>query len=241
MSYILNALRKSEQERLARQADAVTGKILDNQPQPRHKTNKFIILLIISNLIVVFFLFWNVQRKADVPLPAENLKTKATAKIQANREQIQPIKTAPLSPPSLIKKIEPAAPSIAKLAASKKTPAAPLPSANPVEKKNPAPAQIKTKTAQKSSVTAKAAPAEAPEDKTIPFLSELPSEFRNTVPELKINVFVYSKQPAERFVMIDMVKYTVGQRIKDSIALKEIRSDSLVVEYNDRIFRIKRP
>ena len=79
------------------------------------------------------------------------------------------------------------------------------------------------------------------ENKTIPFLFELPPEFRHTIPDLKINVFVYSEQPAERFVMIDMVKYSAGQRIKDSIMLKEIRSDSLVVEYNNRTFRIKRP
>jgi len=241
MSYILNALRKSEQERLARQADAVTGKILDNQPQPRRKTNKLIILLIITNLIAVSFLFWNVRKEPVVPLTTESIKTEMPAKTEVKREQMQPTDRAPSSLSPLVKKSEPVVPSIAELAASKKTPAAPSPAANPVEKKNPAPAQIKTKMEQKSSATAKPAPAETAENKTIPFLSELPSEFRSTVPELKINVFVYSRQPAERFVMIDMVKYTVGQQIKDSITLKEIRFDSLVVEYNDRIFRIKRP
>jgi general secretion pathway protein B len=79
------------------------------------------------------------------------------------------------------------------------------------------------------------------ENKKIPFLHELPAEFRHTVPDLKINVFVYSGQAAERFVMIDMAKYTVGQRIKDSLELKEIRPDSLVVEYNNQTFRIQRP
>jgi general secretion pathway protein B len=74
-----------------------------------------------------------------------------------------------------------------------------------------------------------------------PWMHELEPEFRRTLPDLKINVYVYAEQASERFVMIDMVKYTVGSRIKDSVMLKEIRSDSLVLEYNKRIFRIKRP
>jgi len=240
MSYILNALRKSEQERLARQADTVTGRILDHQPQPRFKSSRLTILLIICNLIVVSFLFWYIQKKPVVPLPAENPKTKAPAKIHPDREPLQAINTAPIPLP-VTKKTGPAAPSIAELAASKKTPAAPLPTVSLIEKKNPAPARIKPAMEKKSITAAPVTQAEAGENTTIPFLSELPSDFRNTVPELKINVFVYAKQPEERFVMIDMVKYTVGQRIKDSVALKEIRADSLVVEYNDRIFRIKRP
>jgi general secretion pathway protein B len=242
MSYILNALRKSEQERLARQADAVTGRILDNQPQPRFKSNRLTILLIICNLLVVSILFWYIQKKTELPLAAENLKTKAPVRNQPDQGSLQATNSAPATP-SVMQKSGPAAPSIAELAASKKTPATPLPTVSRIVKKNPAPApaQIKPVMEKKSIADAPKTLAETGENNTIPFLSELPAEFRNTVPELKINVFVYAKQPAERFVMIDMVKYTVGQRIKDSVALKEIRADSLVVEYNDRLFRIERP
>jgi general secretion pathway protein B len=129
-----------------------------------------------------------------------------------------------------------------------------LPAAKPVMEKEPALAQhkpdtINQKMEPKSIEAAQVEPAitvekklaVAPESKIVPFLSELPPEFRQTVPEFKVNVFVYSEQPAQRFVMVDMVKYTVGERIKESITLKEIRPDSFVVEYNNRTFRIKRP
>jgi general secretion pathway protein B len=252
MSYILNALRKSEQERLAQQPDTVTGRILVNQPQPKHKTSKLIVMLIISNLIVVACFFWFVRKEPGIPLPRDIQKTSAPEKIQVKPAIVPPIKLVP-APKSLIKKSEPSSPSIAELAGSRKAPVSQLPATKPdVEK--PAldqlkPGQIKPEIEPKSIAATPVKPVKiveqksnaVAENKTIPFLFELPLEFRHTVPELKINVFVYSEQPAERFIMIDMEKYTVGQRIKESIELKEIRSDSLVVEYNDRTFRIKRP
>jgi general secretion pathway protein B len=75
----------------------------------------------------------------------------------------------------------------------------------------------------------------------IPFLSDLPFEFRQKVPKFTINVFVYSQTAEERFVMVDMVKYKPGQQIKDAMLLKEILPDGFVVEYQNQVFKIKRP
>lgn len=254
MSYILNALRKSERERLARQPDTVTGRILVDQPQPQHKRSNLISLLIISNLIVAACFFWFVRKEPGTPpLPADIRKTSSPEKIQVKPEIVAPIKIIP-APKPLIKKSEPASPSIAELAAPRKAPARQLTAAKPVVKKNPdstqfKPDQIKLEMEPKSIAATPVEPVKIVEKKpeavaeneTIPFLFELPPGFRHTVPELKINVFVYSEQPAERFVIIDMIKYTAGQRIKDSIMLKEIRSSGVVVEYNGQVFQIKRP
>ena len=68
MSYILNALRKSERERMALQADTVTDRILVNQPQPRHKTGKLMLLLMLSNVIAVASLVWYVRKEPNTPL-----------------------------------------------------------------------------------------------------------------------------------------------------------------------------
>jgi general secretion pathway protein B len=251
MSYILNALRKSEQERLAQQPDTVTGRILVNQPQPRHKRSNLIILLVISNLIVGACFFWFLRKEPGIPSPAVFKEVSMPEKTQVKPAILSPINLVP-APQSLIKK--PESPSIAELAASKKAPALQLQPAKPVVEKLPPlvqlkPDQIKQEMEQKSIAATNVEafkivekkPGAVAENKTIPFLFELPPEFRHTVPELKINVFVYSEQPAERFVIIDMQKYTVGEHIKESIKLKEIRSDSLVLEFNDHTFRIKRP
>lgn len=253
MSYILNALRKSEQERLAQQPDTVTGRILVDQSSPRHKRSKLLILLIVTNLIVVACLFWFILKKPGTPLPVDILKTPALQETQVKPVIVQPVKMAAPTPKPIIKEPEPASPSIAELTASKKTQALPLPATKTVVKRESVPAlkpdPVNLKMEPKSTAAAQVEPGKmlekkpeaTAENKKIPFLFELPAEFRHTVPELKINVFVYSQQPAQRFVMIDMVKYTVGDRIKESILLKEIRPDSFVVEYNNRTFRIKRP
>jgi general secretion pathway protein B len=69
----------------------------------------------------------------------------------------------------------------------------------------------------------------------------LPIEFRRTIPELNINVFVYSEHGEESFVMIDMVKYKSGQQLKNGMTLKAILNDSLVIVYQNREFQIERP
>jgi general secretion pathway protein B len=253
MSYILNALRKSEQERLAQQSDTVTGRILADQPQPRPKASKLIILLIIGNLIVVAGLFWLVRKEPGAPLAIDSQKTLA-----AERSQVKPVIAQPtvIAPPAkpVLNEPGPISPSIAELAALRKASAAQLPVAKPMVEKKPVLAQLKSgrieSEMEPNAITpaqverikrAEKKPAAAAEGRAVPFLFELPPDFRDTVPNLNINVFVYSKQPAERFVMIDMVKYTVGDRIKESMELKEIRPDSLVVEYNNQAFQIKRP
>lgn len=75
----------------------------------------------------------------------------------------------------------------------------------------------------------------------IPWLREMPFEFRQTVPKMNINVFVYANDPAERFVLIDMVKYKPGQDTKDGVGIVEIKQDGLVLRYDSRIFKIERP
>ena len=80
-----------------------------------------------------------------------------------------------------------------------------------------------------------------PESTKIPFLSDLPVEFRRTVPGLNINVIVYSEHGKESFVMIDMVKYKAGLQLKNGMMLKAILNDSLLMSYQNQEFQIERP
>jgi len=55
-------------------------------------------------------------------------------------------------------------------------------------------------------------PETIPVKKDIPFLNDLPFEFRQTVPKFTTNVFVYSNHPEESFVMIDMSSINRGSK-----------------------------
>lgn len=73
-----------------------------------------------------------------------------------------------------------------------------------------------------------------------PHLSDLPVEFQEKVPPFKITMFAYSKYPAERFVIIDMKKSRVGDRLPGGILLLEIQSENLVLELDGQKFMIPR-
>jgi general secretion pathway protein B len=253
MSFILNALRKSEQERQALQSENVTDKILLSQPpQNSSKATKLLVFLFIANVLVITGIVWfvrnNLMSTPDTAAPTASPRlqeTKPEPKVVA--DAIQPERQAQRAESET---------SIAEMIYKEKPEPAPLPvkpvnikkpvaetvrqaviSGNPEPQMQAAPAvapapAVKVQTDE---------PGAAPVIQGIPFLSDLPFEFRQKVPKFTINVFVYSQTAEERFVMVDMVKYKPGQQIKDAMLLKEILPDGFVVEYQNQVFKIKRP
>ncbi|MGZ5025900.1 MAG: general secretion pathway protein GspB [Methylobacter sp.] len=250
MSFILNALRKSERERQALQADNVTDKIL--LPQPPQKTSKaakLLVFLFIANVLVISGVVWfirnNLMSTADTALPAVSPSLPAQ---DVKLEEKTIAKSVP--PKKLAQKSASETTSIAELIDKEKQESAPLPVKPVVTNKAAADAakQLEITNIPKLQIQTAPATKVEPEEletipvrKDIPFLNDLPFEFRQTLPKFTVNVFVYSKDPEERFIMIDMVKYKPGQQIKDAMLLKEILPDSFVVDYQNREFQIKRP
>jgi general secretion pathway protein B len=261
MSYILNALRKSEQERQAKQPETATERILLPRPKQSRKTALWIAAILLSNFLIIAGFIWMTSHKTvpSVPQAASNPRVEALA-------PAPPAPTAPKIKPSVppvSAKDSPSA-TIAEQAAVNLPPKNPLPSkAGNLKKiapaRRPETAKVKNEDVHRSAGTEPAAkrlhPAEInpsasevkkPESapaaaRPIPFLEELPYEVRQSIPKMTVNVFVYSPNPSESFVVINMEKYKTGQLTKDSVELKEIRPESLVVNYHDRIFRIGRP
>lgn len=254
MSFILNALRKSEQERQALQSEAVTDKILLPQPpQNRSKTTKLLVFLFIANVLVIFGIVWFVRN--NLMSTPDTMASTISPSLSAQDAKLEPKAIAKSTQPKRpAQKAESEITSIAELIDKEKPEPAPLP-VKPVITKKPAAETIKQPIiTNNSEPQIQAIPAIAPVVKVqsdepgaipvindVPFLSDLPFEFRQTVPKFTVNVFVYSQYPEERFVMVDMVKYKPGQQIKDAMLLKEILPDSFVVDYQSRTFKIKRP
>ena len=250
MSFILNALRKSEQERQALQSETVTDRILLPQPQKnRSKTTKFFVFLIVANVLIIACIAWFVQN-SSTPTPDTTVQT-VSIPLSA---QVTKIEAKAIAKSAQPKKAESQTISIAEWNNVQKPEPAPLP-VKPVITKSPA-----TDTMKQPAIANKADPSKqttpviiaavkvqpaSPEPNTvkkdIPFLSDLSLEFQQTVPKFTINVFVYSQQSEDSFVIIDMVKYKPGQQIKDAMILKEILPDSLIVALQNQAFKIKRP
>lgn len=250
MSFILNALRKSEQERQALQSETVTDKILLPQPpQNRSKINKLLAFLLVANMLVIAGIVWLVRNDStpapnaaaqtlSLPQPEQGAKLEAKASDKSMQPKRQARK-AESELASIAELIDKEKPEPVKPVTTKKSAADTM--KQPVITNN---SKLQIQSISVTTPAAKVEPDEPeaiPEIKDVPFLNDLPFEFRQTVPKFTTNVFVYSQDPEERFVMIDMVKYKPGQQIKDAMLLKEILPDGFVVDYQNQEFKIKRP
>ena len=277
MSFILNALRKSEQERQSLQPEAVTDRILINHSeQKQSKSAFFYVVLVVGNILLIAAIAWFVHKNL---IPAAEVVSVATQSLPTPEVVIksEPMVTPVPHEVVVVPSPPPPAPvpesvsnplqsdrtaaqanttSIAEWVESQTLKAEPLP-VRPVIKNKAENEAVKPAIKVNVSATSKPLaslmpvikkgikvgaelPDRVPVKNEIPFLSELPYDVRRSVPKLTINVFVYSDDPQESFVMIDMVKVKTGQTIQEGMVLKEIRPDSLVVDYQGRTFQIAR-
>ena len=230
MSFILNALRKSEQERQTLHAETVTDRIVINQLQPnKSKSFKFYAALIIGNVLLVSgifalqrydsLFFFNKEQQATSIIPLTPKKASIADWINHQEPVVEALA---------------AQPNIKKITALKPIEMIDQHNRIKVPTENNL-AIVKANNRDSNSYTG------MPVQTKIPFLSDLPVEFRRTVPGLNINVFVYSEYGEESFVMIDMVKYKSGQQLKNGMMLKAILNDSLLMSYQNQEFQIERP
>lgn len=65
---------------------------------------------------------------------------------------------------------------------------------------------------------------------------QLPLTYRAQVPTFAINVHVYAPEPARRFVMVDMKRYREGDTLPVGPRVESITSDGLVLAWRGRRF-----
>jgi general secretion pathway protein B len=97
-------------------------------------------------------------------------------------------------------------------------------------------------TAKRPTTVAKT-PATTSEDDTeevLPTLSELSSSATAGLPELHLDVHVYATIPADRFVFINGHKYREGMKLEEGPLLERIRRDGIVLNYQGVRFLLPR-
>ncbi len=247
MSYILNALRKSEQQRKRSQPETLETSILErNEPQQK-KSSLWLIVLIIVNMIFLGFII-STLLKDDMP----ELTEKVEETIQTSEKPVAVFKDShPVSAPDQVKiKKTQQQISIAEKIKQRKPKAKLAITKIDTNKRETKPEKVIEKQTELAPVITKLATAvgavkasetdKKAKTESIPFLKELPYEFFSKVPELDINVFAYTKEKKARFIMVDMKKKFIGGQVLEGMVLKEIRENSIVVKYKGKVFQIKR-
>ena len=207
MSFILNALRKSEQERVAKQNESLENKLqVTTTEEPKKKVSIAMFFLILINLVFLTYFVWSFVTE-DEPIveakgePVIIEKHEIISDLNTNKIKPEPISIAELveknQKPTKIAIRKKSVPELQRPKTIKAQPVEPL------VKKQP-PLVAKTVATHKN-------------NSQPPFLSELDYQFRRTVPNLDINVYVYAENKQDRFIMIDMKKYQLGQQMGSGI------------------------
>ena len=74
----------------------------------------------------------------------------------------------------------------------------------------------------------------------LPTLMELQAGGRVALPELHVDIHVYSASAADRFVFINMVKHKEGSRLPEGPRVEQITPDGVILEHNGTSFLLPR-
>lgn len=254
MSFILDALQKSERERHAGQTPAIDEALTRPLPEPRRGRRQDETALVIRTVLIVSAVFliagltwWLLSRsqRSDAPIVAESSAPPAAAELAVAAPPPTPVpaEEAAISvpPPSTPIRVDPerlqAPISSADLgpdAASldellDEAPEAPEAAPPPVDAlPQDAPAEV-------------AAPPPPPPRSVVRPLKDMPPSFRTEFPALSVQVHVYDPNPLRRFVLINGKKYRETDTLVEGPQVVEIVEHGIVLDQRGTRVLIEMP
>lgn len=209
MSYILDALRKSETERRQGKVPDLGQQLhLVHRPKRRRRVGAagWLALALMANAGVLAYIFWPATSRApETPVPAEAVEPGIPAPMPA-----QPVADAP---PELVTPPAPTVPELAERATII------VPSARPGGDEAP--------------VAATGIEIE----ERVPHLVELPLSFQKSIPDLTFNSHIFSSDPQARRVMINGHYLRTGEGFA-GLRVERITEDGVVLSKDGQRFRV---
>jgi general secretion pathway protein B len=256
VSYILDALKKSEKKRM----QGVVPDVLTTQETAyrESRTRRLWPYLIIAALLVnVFVLVWIAPWKSKKPVAVvetgvvTKLASKETGAVPASTEKpgisdaasVAQSDTAEPKSASVTKPLHDAGVTrhhqlaaargeVQKTSAMKKSESAPKVNHDSAAE---APSETPAMTAPGE---AKHPVEAAPIPGKVYSLSELPLSVQQKLPSFSISVFLYSDDPASRMVKINNKMLKEGDYLSEVLKLEEIDQNSLILSYQNFRFRV---
>lgn len=218
MSFILDALKKSEIER---QRQSVPGLMDTRVAQRRNRLPGWAIALGVLLGVNLLVLAFTLTRKGAPAAPAARTADTATIP-QAD------------APPPVTQHFSPLDP--APVYAPEIPVAAPV---NPVAME-PAPPRPAVHRTHRSDPLLTDPDAGAQSEELLPSINEISLTGSQALPELHLDVHVYATKPSERFVYINMRKYHEGATLQEGPLVERIRRDGVVLNYQGLRFILPR-
>ncbi len=218
MSFILDALRKSEHER---QRSAVPGLTHVPLATPRRELPGWALLVIgvlAAAVLVLGGAWWQSQRSLSAP--AASSPTAVAAPIVATPPAIA---MPPVAAPTSVAIAAPPAPQTAVVSTSSLQ-----------DSESAAALDERTQSLASAAIVPK---RPAPSGPTLPSAASLLAQGIN-VPPLKLELHAYSDKPVERFVFINGRKYREGERLIEGPEVVRIEPNGVVLSEQGQRFQL---
>jgi general secretion pathway protein B len=228
MSFILDALKKSETER---QRQTIPGLVDSGIVRPRSRLPLWAIgvsVLLGINLIVLLLVLTRGWLKPSAEPAAVQVSTATRTPGSAPALSAATSTEHPFSPLDGTPEYAPEIPVPAATAAAPPR----QPAAVPV---TPAMHETRHRDPVLTNDDYKAA-----DEEVLPSINEIHLSGAQALPELHLDVHVYATQSAERFVFINMRKYHEGATLEEGPTIERIRRDGVVLEYQGLRFLLPR-
>jgi general secretion pathway protein B len=222
MSFILDALKKSE---LERQRQSMPGLMDAPAALRRGRLPVWAILLgclLAINMVVLIIVLMR-SGSTVAPTPARHAETGADVKPPVD-EHFSPLGQAPVYAPEI--PVPAAEASSNPSAAALVAPHAVAQRAAPHAFRRPDPVLIEEDSKDN--------------DEVLPSINEINLTGAQALPELHLDVHVFATKPADRFVYINMRKYHEGNTLQEGPVLERIRRDGVVLNYQGLRFLVPR-
>ncbi len=233
MSFILDALKKSEAER-QRQASPglIEPAMLRPRGSPRTLTIGLLALLGVNSLVLGIVLLR--RPSASAPSRAQPAATATATALPASAAVPGAPHSRPDAAPMSSGSTLPSAGDAAGFAPE-------VPVTSP---ENPIVAEARARLNAAGSPPSAPADGTAPDDhsnlETLPTLAQVHFAGTDTLPPLHLDVHVYSPDPAQRFVFINGHKYVEGSTLAEGPRIVRIRPDGVELAYHGRRFLLPR-
>lgn len=231
MSLILDALRKSEHQRQRQVGPGLA--VVPESPVSRRPATWLLVLggLLALNILVLLALLLtgrDPEPEAVAGPAAEPVAQPAVSAPPPAQTQPEPRRTAPVALP--------ARPPRSEVRPLTTEVAAPPPAAAQPPAASAAPAGAAPRAAASPGVSAEQATADA----RLPRFTDLVLRGELNVPHMHIDIHVFSTVAADRFVFINMRKYTEGQATQEGPRIERIARDGVVMEHQGTRFFLPR-
>ena len=212
MSFILDALKKSETDR-QQQASAEFSNVPTGDRAPRAPRWLWILgALLAINLVVLLGLF---LRSDDAPEAAAIVEQPVAATVEQDTPYTE-------STTSFARQIEEARQTA------------------PTRRDVPAPVSNTSPETRSTPLQNPALPPPARRAATLPTFYEVVSNGTLTLPDLHLDIHVYSETPGDRFVFINMIKHREQSKLDEGPVVSEITPEGVILEYRGTTFLLPR-